>query len=187
VGAALYGRAPAAGQRTPAARAGTSAGADPQRARGAHGGAGLHGEVAGPTLGCAARGRVCRVARRGRGNRTALGRQPLAALSGTLPAPAAVSGRRAAFGKSFRPTASRTCRTHPNPKSKVPSASRSPLEAALEADSSTLQKTGHFYFALTRTPAGTLPSRPKAVQAPPGLIHIALAHILQVLLSPLGR
>lgn len=53
----------------------------------------------------------------------------------------------AAFRKSFRPTASRTCGTPPN--TKIPPASRAPLETALEADTSALQETGRFDFAFT--------------------------------------
>ena len=57
-----------------------------------------------------------------------------------------------AIGKSFRPTASRPCRSktktsHHN-QNQTHSTPRSPLEEIMEADISTLRKTGHFYFAL---------------------------------------
>src|ERR1035441_839106 len=61
---------------------------------------------------------------------------------------------RTAIGKSFRPTASRTCRSKPKPPSQdqnqIPCGCQSPLEKALEEDISIWHKPGHFYFALTR-------------------------------------
>src|SRR5205807_8581017 len=87
------------------------------------------------------------------GDRTAVGRKPLVALPRTLSAPAPLSRTGAAFHKSFRPTASRTCGTNtetPKPnQTQIPCACRSPLEKTLEADISIWRKTGHFYFALT--------------------------------------
>src|SRR5258706_3976126 len=60
-----------------------------------------------------------------------------------------LTGRGAARGESFRPTASRTHR-----KSALPSSQRSSCKPPL-ADISNLQKTGHFYFALTATTSST--------------------------------
>jgi hypothetical protein len=67
--------------------------------------------------------------------------------------PPAPLPERTAIGKSFRPTASRTCRsktkTPRENQTQIPCASRSPLEKTLEADISIWHKPGHFYFALT--------------------------------------
>jgi hypothetical protein len=54
--------------------------------------------------------------------------------------------------KSFRPTASRTRGTQKQNQNQtqISCACRSPMEKTLEADISSLRKTGHFYFALTR-------------------------------------
>ena len=69
-------------------------------------------------------------------------------------APALLSRTCAAVRKSFRPTASRTCgttsETQNQNQTQTPCACRSPLEKTMEADISIWQKTGHFYFALTR-------------------------------------
>src|SRR5438445_105355 len=101
-----------------------------------------------------ARKRLRRIARGSRGNRAAAGRIPLAAFSRPLPAATALPGG-AAICNSFRPTACRTCRSKtqtPNQdQNQTHPLSRSPLEETLEADISTWQKTGHFYFALTQT------------------------------------
>jgi len=68
--------------------------------------------------------------------------------------PARLPRTGAAFHKSFRPTASRTCGTNTEtqkPKqTQIPCACRAPLEETMEADISIWRKTGHFYFALTR-------------------------------------
>src|SRR3989304_5800448 len=64
----------------------------------------------------------------------------------SLPGPGALPGRSAGVGKSFRPTASRTYRRKKNhTQTKIHPSSQPSL-----ADISTLQKNGHFYFALTR-------------------------------------
>src|SRR5207245_11477426 len=77
---------------------------------------------------------------------------PRAACSPPLPAATALPGG-AAICNSFRPTACRSCRSKtqtPNQdQNQTHPLSRSPLEETLEADISTWQKTGHFYFALT--------------------------------------
>src|SRR5207245_1014821 len=77
----------------------------------------------------------------------------LAAFSRPLPAATALPGG-AAICNSFRPTACRSCRSKtqtPNQdQNQTHPLSRSPLEETLEADISTWQKTGHFYFALTQ-------------------------------------
>jgi len=86
-------------------------------------------------------------------DRTALGRKPLVALPRAISAPARLPRIGAAFRKSFRPTASRTCGTNTEtqkPKqTQIPCACGAPLEETLEADISIWRKTGHFYFALT--------------------------------------
>jgi Helix-turn-helix domain len=161
VGEAFYGTARADRRRAPAAGTCPAAGADPQRARGAHCGGRLYGKLEGPTLGCAA-GRCLRgAARRWRGNRTPAGWQSLASFSRPLLAASGLSGR-AAIRKSFRPTACRTCgsksKTQNRKKGQIYSASGSPL-----ADISIWQKTGHFYFALTG-----LSSRRRQSERPPG-------------------
>jgi hypothetical protein len=72
---------------------------------------------------------------------------------GPLSAPTPLSRTRAAFRKSFRPTASRTrgtnTETHNQNQTPIPCACRSSLEKTMEADTSIWQKPGHFYFALT--------------------------------------
>ncbi len=87
------------------------------------------------------------------GDRTAVGRKPLAALPRPLSAPARLPRTGAAVRKSFRPTASRTCGTNTKtPKqnqTQIPCTCKPPLEKTMEADISIWQKPGHFYFALT--------------------------------------
>jgi len=121
---------------------------------GAHRGFRPHGELGGPALGRAAQRGVRGTAGRSGRDRAAARRHALAALSRPLRA-AEPLPERAATGKSFRPTACRPCRSKtktPNQEqNQIQSASRSPLEETLEADISIWQKTGHFYFALTRT------------------------------------
>ena len=113
-----------------------------------------HGELGRPALGPAARTSLRRDARRARRDRAAPRRHALAALSRPLLATEPVP-RRAATGKSFRPTACRPCRSKTKAphhhQNQIQSASRPPLEEALEADISIRRKTGHFYFALTHT------------------------------------
>src|ERR1035437_9662535 len=76
-------------------------------------------------------------------NRTATRWHALAALSWPLLAPAPLP-ERTAIGKSFRPTASRTCRsktkTPRENQNQIPCASRSTLEKTLEADISIWHK-----------------------------------------------
>src|SRR5215472_1215929 len=126
-------------------------GGDPQRARGADRGGRSYRVLEGATLGRPRAG-VRRAAGRPRRNRTAARRHSLAALSRPLSAADGLSGRDA-ICNSFRPTASRTRRsqtkTHNKNKKPFHPISRPSLAQALEADISTWQKTGHFYFALT--------------------------------------
>src|SRR5260370_21957168 len=93
-----------------------------------------------------------RITRGARGDRKALGWQSLAALPRPLSAAAPLPCG-AALGNSFRPTAYRSRRTKTQStkqdQNQIHPASRSPLEETLEADISTWQKTGHFYFALS--------------------------------------
>src|ERR1700733_14384539 len=136
----------------PTVGAWASLGGNPQRAHGQDGGLRPHRDVERPALGRAAPGCLRWTARRPRGNRKASRRHPLAALPRPLSAAARLPGGRA-IRKSFRPTASRACGSQtqtPNPnQNPLHSASQSSMEKALEADNSKLQKTGHFYFALT--------------------------------------
>jgi hypothetical protein len=122
-------------------------------ARGPQSSSGPHGKLGGKPLGGNSGRSLCGAAWSGGRDRTALGWKPLAALPRPLSAPAALPRSGAAVRKSFRPTASRTCGTNTEtPKQKqnqIPCASRTPLEKTLEADISSLLKTGHFYFALT--------------------------------------
>src|SRR3990167_3517773 len=80
------------------------------------------------------------------GRRAAARWQPVGALPPSLPVAAALPSRATVGGDSFRPTASRTCR--PNQKK---NQIRPPSHSPLEEDTSTWQKSGHSYFALTRT------------------------------------
>src|SRR5207245_9316273 len=151
--AAALCRATRCGEQCPAAPGAYPApGGNSQLAGGAHGGCRSHRELAGAALGLAARKRLRRIARGSRGNRAAAGRIPLAAFSRPLPAATALPGG-AAICNSFWPTACRSCRSKtqtPNQdQNQTHPLSRSPLEETLEADISTWQKTGHFYFALT--------------------------------------
>src|SRR5208282_2098176 len=91
-------------------------------------------------------------------------RHALAAFSRPLLA-AEPLPERAAIGKSFRPTASRSCRSKTknpnNDQNQTQSAARSPLEEIMEADISIWRKTGHFYFALTQeSQTGSIPLEP---------------------------
>ncbi len=111
--------------------------------RGPQGGPGSHRQLGGKPLGCAQRRSLRWAARSASGNRTASGWLALAALPWPLSAAAALPGTGAARGKSFRPTAYRTCR-----KSSFKKEQKRPSEPSV-ADISIWQKTGHFYFALT--------------------------------------
>jgi len=93
---------------------------------------------------------VRRPARGSRRDRTSARWLPLAAVPWSLLGVALLPG--GAIRNSFRPTASRACgsktETSNQNQNQIQSASRSPLEGALEAGISIGQKTGHFYFAL---------------------------------------
>src|SRR3989441_11741470 len=155
--AALHGTTSPSKQCTSTLGRRASAGADSQRARGAHGRGGPHGEMERPALGRAPRTSLCWPARGSRRNRTTARWQPLAALPRPLSAAGGLPRRAATIGKSFRPTASRSCRSKtetPNQnQNQIHSSCQPPLEATVEADISILRKTGHFYFALTATGA----------------------------------
>ncbi len=151
--ATAFCRAAGPGRECPPATGGQpSAGGNSQRAGGAHGGSRSHGQLAGPALGRVARTGLRRLTRGARGDRTASGRFALAAFPRPLPAAARLPGG-AAIGNSFRPTACRSRRSKTQSshqgQNQIHSPARSPLEERLEADISTWQKTGHFYFALT--------------------------------------
>lgn len=151
---ALCGATGTEQRRAPKIAARAAAGTNFQRACGAHRRFRSHGELGRPALGPAARTSLRRDARRARRDRAAPRRHALAALSRPLLATEPVP-RRAAIGKSFRPTACRPCRSKTKAphhhQNQIQSASRPPLEEALEADISIRRKTGHFYFALTHT------------------------------------
>src|SRR5580658_5643420 len=160
LGGALLGGARAEQQCASKFGARPPAGADSQCARGAHSGFRPHGELESPALGRATRGRLRGASGCARRNRAAARWQPLASFPRSLPAAAGLPGR-AATHTSFRPTASRPCGSQtktPNPnQNPLQSASQSPLEEILEEDISKLLKTGHFYFALTRSCGQTSP------------------------------
>src|SRR6202167_1986868 len=153
VGAAFCGGTTSSPRCTSTAGARTASGRNPERARGAPGSRRSHRELGGKSLG-GAPGRSLRGASwSAGGNRTATGWLALAAFPRPLSLPAPLPGR-GAIGKSFRPTASRTCRSkdeasQPN-QTQIPCACQSPLEKTVEADTSIWHKSGHFYFALTR-------------------------------------
>ncbi len=140
---------------------------------GAQGDRRSHRELGGKPLGRAAGRSLCGTSRSAGRNRTATRWLALAALSRPLLASEPLP-ERAAIGKSFRPTASRPCRSKPKTpnqdQNQIPSASQSPLAKALEADNSKWQKTGHFYFALTddcpRSPCPGTRQRALAALAP---------------------
>src|SRR5271165_1456192 len=121
------------GQRPPPAAAHPTAGRNSQLTRDAHGSCRSHRELAGPVLGTATGTGLRRITRGACRNRTTFGRFALAALSRPLPAAAPLPGR-AAICKSFRPTASRTCRCKTQnltpDQNQIHSATGSPLEKA---------------------------------------------------------
>src|SRR6266446_6699395 len=154
VGAALHGGASQPAQCPSTAGSRTSPGRSPECAGGPQGDRRSHRELGRKPLGRAP-GRSLRGTSRSAGrNRTATRWHALAALSRPLLASDALP-ERIAIGKSFRPTASRTCRSKPKTpredQNQIPCGCQSPLEKALEEDISIWQKPGHFYFALTRT------------------------------------
>ena len=117
-------------------------------------GTGPHGKLGRKSLGVSAGRSLCGASWSGGRNRTAIGRKPLAALPRPLSAPAGLPRTGANIRKSFRPTASRTRgtegQTQNQKQTQIPCACRAPLEKTMEADISTLRKTGHFYFGDTR-------------------------------------
>src|SRR5260370_6297058 len=141
-----------------------SAGGNSQPARGAHRGRRSHRQLAGAALGPVAGRRLRRITRSARGDRKALGWQSLAASPRPLSAATALPGG-PAIGNSFRPTAYRSRRSKTQStkqdQNQIHPASRSSLEENLEADISTWQKTGHFYFALTYESSGSSAGRGK--------------------------
>src|SRR5882762_4790298 len=161
VGAALHGDASQPAQCPSTAGSRTSPGRSPECAGGPQGDRRSHRELRRKPLGRAP-GRSLRGTSRSAGrNRTATRWHALAALSRPLLASAALP-ERTAIGKSFRPTASRTCRskskTPREDQNQIPCGCQSPLEKALEEDISIWQKPGHFYFALTAALSSSLPS-----------------------------
>src|SRR2546430_1020136 len=122
------------------------------RAGGPQGDRRSHRELGRKPLGRAPGRSLCGTSRSAGRNRTATRWHALAALSRPLLASDTLP-ERTAIGKSFRPTASRTCRSKPKTPSEdqnqIPCGCQSPLEKALEEDISIWQKPGHFYFALT--------------------------------------
>src|SRR6266446_5550067 len=143
VAAAFRAAAPRSWRRPPAAGTRPAAGTNSQHPRAAMGEPGPHRELAGATLGSPARPGLRRPAWSSCRDRTPTRWQYLVAFPRLLPAPATLPGRRPGVDNSFRPTASRTYRQETNPtKTKI--HPESPLE-----DISMVQKTGHFYFALT--------------------------------------
>src|SRR6267378_3091308 len=162
VGAALHGGASQPAQCPSTAGSRTSPGRSPECAGGPQGDRRSHRELGRKPLGRAP-GRSLRGTSRSAGrNRTATRWHALAALSRPLLASDALP-ERTAIGKSFRPTASRTCRSKPKTPSEdqnqIPCGCQSPLEKALEEDISIWQKPGHFYFALTRICYQSSPQR----------------------------
>src|SRR5882724_8191579 len=154
VGRAFHGGTAQAAQCTSPVGSRSAAGGNSQRARGAPGGRRSHGQLGWQPLGRTTRRSLRRSAGCASGNRTTTGWLALATLPRPLPAPAPLPNTPATVRKSFRPTASRACATKSQTKrphqTQIPCACASPLEETVEPDISTLQKTGHFYFALTR-------------------------------------
>src|SRR3984957_13114783 len=153
VGAAFYGSTAECPQCPSTTGAGTAPGRNLECTRGPQSGSGPHRKLGRESLGSTAGRSMCGASWSGGRNRTALGRKLLVALPRALSAPARLPRTGAAFRKSFRPTASRTCGTNTEtqkPKqTQIPCACRAPLEETMEADNSIWRKTGHFYFALT--------------------------------------
>src|SRR6266404_3849776 len=143
VGRAFHGGTSQATQRAPTVGSRTALGGNSKRARLPQGGRRSHRQLGWNPLGRATRRSVRGSAGGAGGNRTASGWLPLAALPQSLSPLAPLPNGRAARGKSFRPTASRTHRQS-TLKSLQKCSSKPPM-----ADISIWQKTGHFYFALT--------------------------------------
>ena len=144
LGAALHGGpAPEPGCASAAAQ-GAPFGADPECARGPVCGQRLHRALAGTALGDPPSRSAARIARSAGRRRAAAGWQFVGTLPGWLSEPAPLPDGAGFGSKSFRPTASRTrCQTQE--KNQI----RPPSHSPLEEDTSTWQKRGHFYFALT--------------------------------------
>src|ERR1700719_3725400 len=155
VGRAFHGGTTQAAQCAPTVASRTAAGGNSQRARGPQGGGRSHGQLGWNPLGRTPRRSVRRSSRCTGGNRTASGWLALATFPRPLPAPAPLPSTPATVPKSFRPTASRTCGTNTETQkqnqTQIPCACSSPLEETVGPDISILRKTGHFYFALTRS------------------------------------
>src|SRR2546423_328431 len=160
VGAALHGDASQPAQCPSTAGSRTSPGRSPECAGGPQGDRRSHRELGRKPLGRAPGRSLCGTSRSAGRNRTATRWHALAALSRPLLASDTLP-ERTAIGKSFRPTASRTCRSKPKTPSEdqnqIPCGCQSPLEKALEEDISIWQKPGHFYFALTQPQNARLP------------------------------
>src|SRR5450631_2023487 len=128
-----------------------------------HGGRRSHRELGWKSLGSATPRSLRRAARCAGRNRTAPGWFPLAALPRPL-SPLAPLPSTPSLRESFHPTASRTrgakSKTIRQNQTQIPCARRSPLEETMDPDISIWQKTGHFYFALTRKYA----DRPAQIQ-----------------------
>ena len=112
VGAALHSGASQPAQCPSTAGSRTALGRSPQCAGGPESDRRSHGELGWKPLGRAPGRSLCRASRSAGRNRTATRWHALAALSRPFVASAPLP-ERAAIGKSFRPTASRTCRSKP--------------------------------------------------------------------------
>ena len=149
----FHGGTAQAAQCAPTVASRAAAGGNSQRARGAPGSRRSHRQLGWQPLGRATRRSLRRSPRCAGGNRTKTGWFALATLPRPLSPAAPLPSTRATFCKSFRPTASRTCRrntkTQKPKQTQIPCTCRTPLEETLEPDISTWRKTGHFYFALT--------------------------------------
>src|SRR6202165_3927918 len=157
VGTAFHGGTSQAAQCTPTVGSRTAVGGNSKRARGTPGGRRSHRQLGWQPLGRATRRSLRRSSRCAGGNRTKTGWLALATLPRPLSPAAPLPSTPATVRKSFRPTASRTCGTNTKTQkqnqtqTQIPCACSSPLEETVEPDISTWRKTGHFYFALTRT------------------------------------
>src|SRR5215831_144192 len=159
VGTAFHGAASESTQCASTTGSGTPARGNSEYARRTEGRLGPHRQLGRSSLGRTTGGSLRWIAGSSGGNRTTTGWLALATLSETLSALAALPRTDAGFRKSFQPTASRTYETkNPTPQgvqTQVPCASRTSMEEAVEADTSTSRQRGHFYFALTlRRPLG---------------------------------
>src|SRR5437899_9935505 len=153
LGRAFHGCAAQAARCAPTVGSRAALGGNSKRARVPPGGRRSHGQLGWNALGSATRRSLRRSSRRTGGNRTTSGWFALATLPQPLSPLAPLPSGRAARGKSFRPTASRTHRQS-TLKSLQKCSSKPPM-----ADISIWQKTGHFYFALT------VPESPESVHS----------------------